>query len=134
MFWARFDPRDRSCRYVNAGHLPPLVVPRDPASGLTVRRLDVGGPVVGLLPGAPYASATIPLHPGDVLVVYSDGLTEAENPQGDEFGDDRLIAAVEEGRRGTADEILQHVLSAARRFVGRRPFRDDLTLLVAKIR
>jgi hypothetical protein len=134
MFWARFEPRDRSCRYVNAGHLPPLVVPRDPASGLTVRRLDVGGPVVGLLPGAPYASATIALQPGDVMVVYSDGLTEAENPQGDEFGDDRLIAAVEEGRRGTADEILQHVLSAAHRFVGRRPFRDDLTLLVAKIR
>jgi serine phosphatase RsbU (regulator of sigma subunit) len=134
MFWARFDSRDRSCRYVNAGHLPPLVVPRDPASGLAVRRLDVGGPVVGLLPGAPYESATIQLQPGDVLVAYSDGLTEAENSQGDEFGDDRLISAVEEGRRGTADEILQHVLSEARRFVGRQPFRDDLTLLVARIR
>jgi serine phosphatase RsbU (regulator of sigma subunit) len=134
MFWARFDSRDRSCRYVNAGHLPPLVVPGDPASGFAVRRLEAGGPVVGLLPGAPYESATIQLQPGDVLVVYSDGLTEAENAQGDEFGDDRLISAVEEGRRGTADEILQHVLSAARRFVGRQPFRDDLTLLVAKVR
>jgi phosphoserine phosphatase RsbU/P len=65
--------------------------------------------------------------------MYSDGLTEAENAQDEAFGDDRLIATVQEARHGTAAEILQRILSAVRRFVGRQPFRDDLTLLVAKI-
>jgi serine phosphatase RsbU (regulator of sigma subunit) len=134
MFWARFDPRERSCRYVNAGHLPPLVLSQDTADGATVRRLDVGGPVVGLLPGAPYVSGTIHLRPGDVLVAYSDGLSEAENAQGEEFGDDRLISTVEAGRRGTAAEILQQILSAVHRFVGRKPVGDDLTVLVVKFR
>jgi hypothetical protein len=132
MFWARFDPHDRSLQYVNAGHLPPLVVHQG-TNGATVQRLEAGGPVVGLLPSAPYDSACLQLQPGDVLVMYSDGLTEAENAQDEEFGDDRLIATVQEARHGTAAEILQRILSAVRHFVGRQPFRDDLTLLVAKI-
>jgi serine phosphatase RsbU (regulator of sigma subunit) len=133
MFWARLNPRDRSLQYVNAGHLPPVVVSHHTANGWTVQRLDVGGPVVGLLPGVSYEAATIQLHQGDVLVAYSDGLTEAENAQGEEFGDIRLISTLEKARHESAAEILQRILSAVGQFVERRPFGDDLTLLVVRI-
>jgi hypothetical protein len=132
MFWGRFDPRTRSFHYVNAGHLPPLVV-HQTMDGTTIERLTTGGPVVGLLSRAPYDSASAQLHPGDILVMYSDGLTEAENGRDEEFGESRLIATVEGTRHGTAAEILHEILEAVRHFVGRQPFRDDLTVLVAKI-
>ncbi len=132
MFWGRFDPRARSFHYVNAGHLPPLVV-HQTTEGTTTERLATGGPVVGLLSGAPYDSASAQLHPGDILVMYSDGLTEAENGRDEEFGERRLIATVEGIRQGTAAQILQEILGTVRHFVGRQPFRDDLTVLVAKV-
>jgi serine phosphatase RsbU (regulator of sigma subunit) len=132
MFWARFNPRERSFDYVNAGHLPPFVV-HQTINGVTVQRLETGGPVVGLLPGAPYDSASAQLHSGDVLVMYSDGLTEAENGRNEEFGEERLAAILVRARHETATEVLQEILRAVRDFVGRQPFRDDLTVLVVKV-
>lgn len=132
MFWGRFDPRARSFDYVNAGHLPPFIV-HQTMEGTTIERLDTGGPVVGLLPGTPYNSGSAQLRAGDILVMYSDGLTEAENGRDEEFGEGRLIATVEGARHGTATDMLQEILGAVRHFVGRQPVRDDLTVLVAKI-
>ena len=80
---------DGQLTYCNAGHNPPLVFGK---SG--VRRLECGGPVVGLLEFAPYDQETISLVPGDTIVVFSDGVSEALNSAGEEFGDDRLIAVV----------------------------------------
>ena len=89
MFWCYYEPLTRRLCYVNAGHYPPLLV-GDRGHGIEIMRLDAGGPVLGLLPAARYEQARCDVRPGDVLVLYSDGLTEAINPAGEEYGESRL--------------------------------------------
>ena len=131
MFWCYDEPEARRLHYVNAGHYPPLLVgERD--DRVLITRLDAGGPVLGLLPAARYEQASCDVRPGDVLVLYSDGLTEAINPAGEEYGESRLrgFLATVDGR--SADEIRDAILASAKGFLGAGPPRDDLTLVVAK--
>jgi serine phosphatase RsbU (regulator of sigma subunit) len=128
LFWASCDPARNVLEYVNAGHLPPLLV-RNGA----VERLGEGGPVLGLLPQAPYQQAAVPLHPGDLLVVYSDGLIEAVNARGDEFGEERLEAVVQAHQHRPVAEVRTAIVASARAFTGPTPLPDDLTLLVARV-
>ncbi len=131
MFWAHYDAGRRQLRYVNGGHCPPLLVRRD-ASGTRIEPLDKGGTVFGLLPDAEYESAEAVLNPGDLLVLYSDGLVESTNPAGEEFGEERLQALLAETAACEPGEIRSIVLAALESFLaGARP-TDDLTLLIAR--
>lgn len=115
--------------YCNAGHNPPLVCGPGGA-----RRLTSGNMPVGFFREAPYADAREQLAPGDVLVIYSDGVTEALNPAGEEFGEDRLVALVEAHRDAPAADLLDRLIDAVQDFAAGAPQHDDVTALVVKYR
>jgi Stage II sporulation protein E (SpoIIE) len=132
MLWCYYDPRTRVLSYVNAGHYPPLLI-GDRGRGTEIWRLDAGGgPVLGLLPAARYEQAQFEVRPGDVLVLYSDGLTEAANPSGEEYGEGRLRALLATAKALGPDELCDAIVASASAFAGAAPLRDDLTLVVAK--
>jgi sigma-B regulation protein RsbU (phosphoserine phosphatase) len=133
LFWACYSRESRVLRYVNAGHPPPLLVRVGEASKAHVERLDKGGPVVGLLPKATYEHGEAALNPGDILLLYSDGVIEAADASGKEFGEQRLLRILEANRHGAAAEIESLILEQVRSHVGDRPFDDDVTLLVVRI-
>jgi serine phosphatase RsbU (regulator of sigma subunit) len=127
-FLGRLDPASGKLLYVNAGHNPPLVVR---ASG-GVDTLEAGGMVVGLMDGVPFVEGTAQLHPGDVLLVFSDGVTETWSPENEEFGDAGLIATVRRGP-GLSAEFLQNlILQELDRFSAGAKATDDRTLIVLK--
>jgi sigma-B regulation protein RsbU (phosphoserine phosphatase) len=98
-----------------------------------VSRLETGGCVMGLFDEATYESADVSVAPGDLLVVFSDGVTEAVNSDGDELGDERLLACLEGVRARPVNEILHAVEREVRRFCGSEPARDDVTLMVLRV-
>jgi sigma-B regulation protein RsbU (phosphoserine phosphatase) len=113
--------------YCNAGHNPPFVVGK---SG--VRRLDVGGPVVGLLDMAPYTLGRATLDPGDVVVLYSDGVSEAFNAAGEDFGDARLLDVAQGAAGVPAQAHVERIISAVRAFTKGAPQSDDITVMVIR--
>jgi serine phosphatase RsbU (regulator of sigma subunit) len=127
LFYAVYDDRTRRLRYVNAGHTPPLLVGADGR----VRRLASTSTAVGLMPDPRFEQATVDVAAGDTLVVYSDGVTEAMNGAGEEFGDGRLERLVVDGRHLPPPELQDAVLNGLDAFVSDEPQRDDVTLLVA---
>jgi serine phosphatase RsbU (regulator of sigma subunit) len=127
-FLAVVDPATGRVRYCNAGHNPPFVVRSDGR----VERLDVCGLPLGLMPGGAYQSRECHLEGGDLLVLYSDGVTEALNAEGAEFGDEGLERALLGLRTADAPAILDGVTRALAEFVKGVPLADDSTLLVAK--
>jgi hypothetical protein len=131
MFWCYYEPLTRRLHYVNAGHHPPLLV-RERGQGIEIARLDTGGPVLGLLPAARYEQARCDVRPGDVLVLYSDGLIEATGPAGEEYGESRLRELLATADAGSPDDIRDAILASASAFLDAAPPRDDLTLVVAK--
>lgn len=133
LFWGYLNPSTRRLRYVNAGHLPPLVFRRRP-SGWETFRLDTGGPVVGLLPGAGYEEGACALEVADRLVLYSDGLVEATDSRDVEFGEQGVIQVVEAEPDGSAAALRDAIVREARTFTGGRGFRDDLTVLLVRIK
>jgi hypothetical protein len=132
LFWCFFDRQASVLRYINAGHLPPLLV-RHQAGGPLIIRLDEGGPVLGLLPGARYSQAVVPVMPGDLLIVFSDGILEATNASDAEFGEEGIISAVEKQWNQTPGEICGAVLEAVRLFLGKELPHDDQTLLIVRL-
>jgi serine phosphatase RsbU (regulator of sigma subunit) len=116
-------------RYCNAGHNPPFLVR---AGGLT--RLDNGGTVLGLFDRGTFDMGEEQVVPGDVLVMFSDGVTEAENNEGEEFGDDRLAACLKGVRSRSATETLETIQRDLSAFCGTAAPRDDVTLMVVKVR
>jgi len=131
LFWANYDIQQAKLQYVNAGHLPPLLV-RQSSDGIVVRRLEKGGPVLGILQVASYEEENIPLQSGDLLVMFSDGVLEATNSKGEEYGEGRLLQAVESCVGCSAAEVQNEVLRQLKEFIGREALQDDLTLLVAR--
>jgi serine phosphatase RsbU (regulator of sigma subunit) len=121
---------DGVMQYSNAGQEPPAVVRADG----TVDHLDVGGPVLGLLSSATYDHATASLNPGDLVLLCSDGVTEARNPDGDEFGASRLSMLLRDAHGQEPEAVLDLVLKAVREFAGREPQADDITALVLRYR
>jgi sigma-B regulation protein RsbU (phosphoserine phosphatase) len=128
-FYAEYDSASRLLRYVNAGHNPPLVF----RAGCDVMRLDTGGPVVGLLPGFPYQQGTITLQAGDLLVAFTDGISEAMNAADEEWGEDRLIECVNQAALTPADPLMKRIVAAADEFVAGAQQHDDMTIIVARI-
>jgi sigma-B regulation protein RsbU (phosphoserine phosphatase) len=118
---------DGQLRFCNAGQNPPLVYGDD---GL--RRIESGGMPVGMFETAPYSGDQITLKPGDIMMLYSDGVTEAQNVAGEEFGEARLVQVMERYSRGSADVILEQTINAVKEFALGAEQYDDVTALVVK--
>ena len=131
-FYSEYDPRGCCLTYVNAGHNAPMVC-RKRAGNWEVQRLEAGGTVVGLLPDISFQQATVGLETGDLLVAFTDGMSEAMNPTGEQFGEQRLMKAIECCDGLTAAEIAKRLLVAVDAFVAGAPQHDDMTLLVMRI-
>lgn len=131
-FLCALDPAGGVLNYVNAGHNPPYLLRGAGGSGSAIEELTVGGPVLGILPGARYQSAAVDFRPGDILVMFSDGVTEALSPSREEYGEARLLAVLEESRGRTAAELVNAVRESVEQFMGDAPAADDITLVVAR--
>jgi sigma-B regulation protein RsbU (phosphoserine phosphatase) len=132
-FYAEYDPATSLLTYVNAGHNPPYIL-----RGARAIPLEATGTVIGLLPDAEYAQATIPMQPGDVLLAFTDGISEAMNHEDEEWGEDCMIATVEQllsqpDRTHSARQLLDCILAGADKFTSGAPQHDDMTLLLCSI-
>ena len=128
LFAGSINPETGDLRFVNGGHNPPLLVKRDGA----FQRLDPTGPMVGLLPGASWEQGRAQMDKGDVLLAFTDGLVEAENPAGEELGDEALARVVRDHPDLDADGLFEQLLVAAFQHLDAGSFRDDVTLVVIK--
>lgn len=130
LFLGSLNPRDGCMRYVNAGHNPPLLVP---GNGDPSLRLEPTGPMVGLLPGASYREGRARMLPGDVLVLFTDGVIDAEDIHGKELGEQPLVEAVRTcGKSASAAEIFEKLLVTTLQHMEGGGFTDDVTLVVIK--
>ena len=134
LFWCYYESESQLLRYVNAGHLPPILVRRNAGGEIDIERLTEGGPVLGLLQKADYRQGQAVVCPGDLLVLYSDGVVEAENRAGEQFDEGRILAAVRENSDRSSAEIRREILSRVHAFLDKEQAQDDLTLIVARIR
>src|SRR5688572_9882583 len=128
LFYAELDPKTGSLAFLNAGHNPPLIVH---AAG-TMEQLAAGGLPLGIMPDADYREGTTKLSHGDVLVIYSDGVTEAQSPSGEEFGPTRLYDVVARNLDASAAGIRDRIESALTKFSQGTPAADDITLVIVK--
>ncbi|HUJ23763.1 MAG TPA: SpoIIE family protein phosphatase [Bryobacteraceae bacterium] len=127
-FMALLDSKTGELVFSNAGHNPPLLL----RAGGKTEWLDAGGCPLGIMAMMKYEAVGNRLDPGDVLVIFSDGVTDAMNPQGDEFGEERLAAVVRQHHAESSPTILQAVKDAIDEWAAGSPLPDDLTLLVAR--
>jgi len=129
LFLGSYDGRSHRLTYSNGGHLPPILIAGDGA----VRRLETGGTVVGLFDGMSYEESAVEMQAGEILVAYSDGVTEPENEFG-EFGEPRLIDLVRSNRDLPLAQISQVVTMAVDDWIGDKEQPDDVTLVLARAR
>ena len=127
-FLAEYDATHRTIQYINAGHNNPIL---RRASG-QIERLDVGGLPFGIMPEVKYEAATVTLSPGDWLVIFTDGLVEAVNARDEEYGETRLLIAIEGGRSLEPGDLLKRLMSELDVFVGNTPQHDDVTCMLLK--
>jgi len=129
LFLGFYDGDDRRLTYTNGGHLPPIILGQDGS----LRRLDQGGTVVGLFDNIEYEESSVHLHQGEILLAYSDGVTEPENDFG-EFGEQRLIELVQENRELPLTQISDLVTAAVDDWIGAGEQPDDITVVLARAR
>ncbi len=129
LFLGIYDGATRRLTYANGGHLQPILISGDGSAQL----LSCGGTVVGLFDNLSFPEATVQLRPGDVLVTYSDGVTEPENDYG-EFGEERLIQLVRANRHLPLERITEIVMTAVADWIGESEQPDDVTLVLARAR
>lgn len=127
LFLAHYDGAEQQLTYSCGGQLPPLILRRDDS----VTRLDCGGTVVGLLENPVYDQGIEKMHEGDILIAYSDGVTEPENDFG-EFGEERLLEVVRRHRHKPLDAISEQVMQSLRNWIGGQEQPDDITLVLAR--
>jgi sigma-B regulation protein RsbU (phosphoserine phosphatase) len=132
-FFAVYDPSMHNLVYVNAGHNPPFLLRNNAGDSSTCDRLKAGGAVIGLLPHTAYGEESLTLNPGDLLVLYTDGFSEAMTKDDEEWGEERMLAAVEAVRSKAAGEVISGLFEAADGFTQGAPQQDDMTLLALKI-
>jgi sigma-B regulation protein RsbU (phosphoserine phosphatase) len=131
LFYAEYDPRNRQLSYVNAGHNPPVIL-RKSAPACEVLRLETGGPVIGLLRQG-YQQESLPLEPGDQVVLFTDGVSESMNARNEEWGEDRLIQLAKTCHGLPASETMTLILAAADAFAAGASQHDDMTLVVLRV-
>jgi serine phosphatase RsbU (regulator of sigma subunit) len=128
LFCAELDPETGALSFLNAGHNPPLIV----HSSGTVEQLAAGGLPLGIKRDADYKEGRTQMHLGDVLVIYSDGVTEATSPSGEEFGPTRLYEVVQRNVDASAAGIRDRIESALTKFAQGTRAADDITLVIVK--
>jgi sigma-B regulation protein RsbU (phosphoserine phosphatase) len=128
-FYGEYDPRDGRLAYVNAGHNAPMLFRK---AGDAPERLEVGGPVIGLLPVAAYQSGEVVLHPGDALLGFTDGISEAMDPADEEWGEPRLTEAFRACGGLAASAAVERLIAAADAFAAGAPQHDDMTVIVVR--
>jgi len=156
-FYAQFEESSRLLTYVNAGHNPPMLVKAEAnvrAQGVgfgasivrdnvvvegdllidDVTLLTKGGPIIGAFHESAYEQETVQLERGDLLVAYTDGVTEARNADDQEFGEERLRAIVNVSADVRAQELSERIVQSVREWCGDVPPHDDLTLVVMRVR
>ena len=129
LFFGAYDPESGRLTYSNAGHLPPLLL-RDGE----ISRLEINGMIVGAFPHAEYSATSVALESGDILVAYTDGVTEPENPQGEEYGEERLRRAVSHRADQALQSVIEDVMDDVVRWTGDSTLQDDMTMLVLRRR
>ncbi len=128
MFYGELDLASGKLRYTNAGHNPPIVISTDGSEQL----LEAGGPPVGLLPISEYSESSIELKPDDLLLIYTDGFSEAMDLRLNEYGEDRLHSLASENRTEEAAAVMGTIINQVQEFVGEAPQTDDMTMIVMK--
>jgi sigma-B regulation protein RsbU (phosphoserine phosphatase) len=129
LFYAIFDPETRRLLYANAGQNPPILL----RAGGEIEYLSPTGPGVGLSLRSTYRHADILLAPGDTLLAFTDGISEAMNAANEEYGDQRLQQALRNSHRLAPEAILQHIVSTVEQFASGAPQHDDMTMVVFKV-
>jgi sigma-B regulation protein RsbU (phosphoserine phosphatase) len=130
MFYARFDQANRTLQYASGGHNPPLLMRSK--TGQCVE-LEAGGPIMGILKDAQFSNTVVPLDPGDILTLFTDGAIEQENEAGDEFSLSRLEDVVTSKKAEPAGALVASITEAVSAFAGTKAQADDLTVVIVKI-
>jgi sigma-B regulation protein RsbU (phosphoserine phosphatase) len=126
-FFGVYDAASRTLTYTNAGHLSPVLFRRG-----KVERLETGGTVVGLFSPLSYEQAVIPIEPDDVLLSFTDGITEPENTYGEEFGEERLLEVASRALSAPPQVLAEEIYRSVNDWTGSPELQDDMTLVVAK--
>ncbi len=126
-FFGVYDENSRLLTYTNAGHLPPLLLRRGEA-----QLLEVTGTVVGAFPAIVYEEQTVEIQPGDLLIAYTDGITEPENAYGEEFGSERLAETAFRHQNSEPKEIVAKIMEAVRHWSTAAELPDDMTVIIAR--
>jgi sigma-B regulation protein RsbU (phosphoserine phosphatase) len=130
-FYAQYEVASRTLHYVNAGHNAPILYRKH--ANPSVLRLEAGGTVIGLLPDFTYEEDHVKLQPGDVLVAYTDGISEAMNHAEEEWDERRLVQALAECHALSAAEIIKYILDRVDAFTAGAQQHDDMTLAVMRV-
>ena len=148
LFCAVYDDSKRELTYVNAGHNPPLLfrpgasaadiqpVPASSSPGASsngILRLEGGGAVLGMFPEGFYQHHRLLLGPGDTLIIYTDGITEAQDDEGREYGEERLTDLIRSRISHSPVELQNQILASVKEFAGEVSIKDDLTLLLVRV-
>lgn len=128
LFFCQLDPSDDDIVYCNAGHNPPLLVRR----GGAVERLSGGGAILGLDAGMAFHTKRCATEPGDVIVLYSDGVTEATSPDGEDFGEERVAEIVARSSGASAQDLVHEISGQVAAWTRGAPASDDVTLVVVR--
>ncbi|MFA4860107.1 SpoIIE family protein phosphatase [Methanoregula sp.] len=131
LFYGVIDKETLTLTYVNAGHNPPIVLRKETGE---IEELALTGVAIGALEDAEYTQESIPLAPGDVVVLYTDGITEAVNDKEEMFDVPRLIETIRKNGNSSSQEIVNEIISAVFSFSGTQPQYDDITLMVVKVK
>ena len=127
LFYGVYNSVNRKLTYTNAGHLPPVLFRRN-----RIVRLEGGGTVVGLFPSARYEQAEVEIEPGDLLLAFTDGMTEPENSYGEEFGEGRLLEVARRALGGPPEVLMDEIYRSVSDWTGSPELQDDMTLVVAQ--
>ncbi len=130
LFYASYDAINQTLRYASAGHNNPMIWRAETGR---CDHLDVNGLILGVKPDVIYEEKETEMASGDLLILFTDGLTEAENHNGDFFGEDRLEELLREYHLLPTGQIIDRIMEQARLFTGTRSFRDDVTIVLMKI-
>jgi sigma-B regulation protein RsbU (phosphoserine phosphatase) len=133
IFVGTFNSASKTLTYCNAGHNPPMVLQKRGSEEGSVAWLNPTGAAIGLVDKADFGEDTLALHEDDLLVMYTDGVTEAQDPQNDPFGRERLVAMIEQLHQSPAKEVVSGIIEGLERFRRGEPLVDDTTVVVCRI-
>jgi len=133
LFLGAFDPSTNTLNYCNAGHNPPLIICTQDSDAGSTHWLRPTGAAIGLIEDASFQEETVTLHTGDTLLLYTDGVTEAINPQFEEFGAQRLAGFMQQVSQQPAKELVRALREELQEFTGGSPLADDTTIVACKI-